>query len=193
VVFGSATLVLLTAFRAAAEPVTLRFATVAPEGTGWAREFRAFARDVEIFSEGQVRLKWYFGGIAGGEVVVPERIKRGQIDGEAAAITCTSIAPSLRVMRVVGMFRRREETHAIIAHLRPKLDELLARADPLDGGSAADAAMDLEPRSGVDRRDEDARHPRRLAADRRCRTRLRRRTHRRAVGLSRRAALEALG
>jgi TRAP-type C4-dicarboxylate transport system substrate-binding protein len=128
VLFWSAALVLLTAHRAAAEPVTLRFATVAPEGTGWAREFRAFARDVEAFSDGQVRVKWYFGGIAGDESLVPERIKRGQIDGEAAAVTCTSIAPSLRVMRVVGMFRRREETHAIIARLRPKLDEEFHKA-----------------------------------------------------------------
>ena len=106
----------------AAEPVTLRFATVAPEGTGWAREFKAFARDAEVLSDGNLRIKWYFGGIAGDESLVPERIRRGQLDAEAAAASCTSIAPSLRVMRVVGMFRRREETHAIIARLRPKLD-----------------------------------------------------------------------
>jgi TRAP-type transport system periplasmic protein len=114
--------------RAAAEPVTLRFATVAPEGTGWARAFRAFARDVEAMTNGQLRVKWYFGGIGGDESAVPERIKRGQLDGEAAAITCTSIAPSLRVMRVVGMFRRREETHAVIARLRPRLDAEFKKA-----------------------------------------------------------------
>ena len=47
-----ASLSLLAADRAAAEPVTLRFATIAPEGTGWAREFKAFARDAEAFSDG---------------------------------------------------------------------------------------------------------------------------------------------
>jgi len=119
---------LLPAGRAAAEPVTLRFATVAPEGTGWAREFKAFARDVEAFSDRQLRIKWYFSGIAGDESAVPERIKRGQIDAEAAAVSCTNIAPSLRVMRVIGMFRRREETRAIIARLRPKLDEEFRKA-----------------------------------------------------------------
>jgi TRAP-type C4-dicarboxylate transport system substrate-binding protein len=124
----AALLSLVVAARAAAEPVTLRLATVAPEGTGWAREFKAFAREAEALSDGQVRLKWYFSGIAGDESVVPERIKRGQLDGEAAAVTCTSIAPSLRVMRVVGMFRRREETHAVIARLRPKLDEEFRKA-----------------------------------------------------------------
>jgi TRAP-type C4-dicarboxylate transport system substrate-binding protein len=114
--------------RAAAEPVTLRFATVAPEGTGWAREFKAFARDAETFSDGNLRIKWYFGGIAGDETIVPERIRRGQLDAEAAAASCTSLAPSLRVMRVVGMFRRREETHAVIARMRPKLDAEFRKA-----------------------------------------------------------------
>ena len=121
-------LLLSLAARAAADPVTLRFATIAPEGTGWAREFKAFARDAEAFSDGQLRIKWYFSGIAGDETVVPDRIRRGQLDAEAAAVTCSNIAPSLRVMRVIGMFRRREETHAIIARMRPKLDEEFRKA-----------------------------------------------------------------
>jgi TRAP-type C4-dicarboxylate transport system substrate-binding protein len=107
---------------AAADPVTLRFASVVPEGTAWARELKAFARDVERLSAGQLRLKWYLGGIAGDEATVPDRIKRGQLDGEAVGVTCSNMAPSLRVLRIVGMFRRREEAHAIIARLRPRLD-----------------------------------------------------------------------
>jgi TRAP-type transport system periplasmic protein len=128
VVLLFATLSLSEVDRAFAEPVTVRFATVAPEGTGWAREFKAFAREAEALSNGQLRVKFYFGGIAGDESQVPARIKRGLIDGEAAAVTCNSIAPSLRVMRVVGMFRRREETHAVIARLRPQLDAEFRKA-----------------------------------------------------------------
>lgn len=122
VVFVAAAWCSLVAGVATAEPVTLRFATVAPEGTGWARAFNAFSREVDTSTHGQLRVKWYFGGIAGDEATVPQRIKRGQLDGEAASITCANIAPSLRVLRVVGMFRRREETHAVIAQLRPRLD-----------------------------------------------------------------------
>ena len=127
VLFSAAALSLF-AVRAAAEPVTLRFATIAPEGTGWAREFKAFARDAEAFSNGQLHMKWYFSGIAGDESVVPERIRRGLLDAEAASVSCATIAPSLRVMRVIGMFRRRDETHAIIARLRPKLDAEFRKA-----------------------------------------------------------------
>jgi TRAP-type C4-dicarboxylate transport system substrate-binding protein len=113
---------LLLAGRALAEPVTLRFATLVPEGTAWARELKAFSRDVEAQSKGQLRVRWYLGGIAGDESVVPDRIRRGQLDGEAAGVSCAGMAPSLKVLRVVGLFRRRDEAHAVIAHLRPRLE-----------------------------------------------------------------------
>ncbi len=127
-VFGVLALVALAAGRASAEPVTLRLASIVPEGTSWARVFRAFARDVEAQSNGQVRVKWYLGGIAGDETEVPKRIARGQLDGEAASVTCSDMAPSLRVLRIVGMFRRREEAHAVIAHLRPQLETEFRKA-----------------------------------------------------------------
>jgi TRAP-type C4-dicarboxylate transport system substrate-binding protein len=106
----------------ATEPVVLRFATLVPDGTAWARELKAAARDVEIGTHGQVRWKWYFGGIAGDESAVPERIRRGQLEGQAAGVSCVDMAPSLRVLRVLGMFRRRDEAHAIIMRLRPTLE-----------------------------------------------------------------------
>jgi TRAP-type C4-dicarboxylate transport system substrate-binding protein len=112
--------------RAGAEPVTLRFASLVPEGTAWARELKAFSRDVEMLSHGQLKVKWYLGGIAGDERMVPERVKKGQIDGEAAGVSCVDLAPSLRVLRVLGMFRRRDEAHAIIARMRPRLVEEFA-------------------------------------------------------------------
>ena len=104
------------------EPIVLRFATLVPDGTAWARELKAAAREVESQTQGQVRWKWYFGGIAGDERVVPERIRRGQLEGEAAGVSCVDLAPSLRVLRVLGMFRRRDEAHAIIMRLRPTLE-----------------------------------------------------------------------
>ena len=53
---------------ASAEPTTvLRFATVAPDGTAWARLFRAMGRDIDTETRGKLGAKWYFGGIAGNE------------------------------------------------------------------------------------------------------------------------------
>ncbi len=44
---------------AAAEPVTLRLASVAPEGTAFARELRAFGREVQAATHDTVTVKWY--------------------------------------------------------------------------------------------------------------------------------------
>ncbi len=111
--------VVFPATRAGAEPVAVRVASMAPEGTAWARELRAYARDIEASTGGELRLKLYLGGIAGDEAAVPGRIKKGQLDGEMAAVTCERMAPSLRVLRVPGLIRRRDEAIYVIDRLRP--------------------------------------------------------------------------
>lgn len=105
-----------------ADPVVLRYASISPEGTAWTRELKAYARAVEQLSHGQVQVKLYLGGIAGDEVQVLERIRRGQLDGELAAVTCERLAPSLKVLRVPGLIRGRDEARHVIDHLRPVLD-----------------------------------------------------------------------
>src|SRR3954451_3899123 len=94
---------LLVSLTAHADPVRLRLAALAPEGTAWAREMKAFARDLEQATHGEVTAKWYFGGIAGDELTVLERIHKGQLDGTAGALFCEQLAPSFRVTRVVGL------------------------------------------------------------------------------------------
>jgi TRAP-type C4-dicarboxylate transport system substrate-binding protein len=113
---------------ARAEPVTLRMAGVAPEGTMWAREVKVYTRDVEISTNGAVVMKWYLGGIAGDELTIVDRIRRGQLDGEAGAGFCERLAPSLRVLRLVGLLERREELRYIINKLRPRLEAEMAAA-----------------------------------------------------------------
>ncbi|MCU1279046.1 MAG: TRAP-type C4-dicarboxylate transport system, substrate-binding protein, partial [bacterium] len=118
----------LTAAPAGAEPVAVRMASMAPDGTAWARELKAYARDIAALSNGEVRLKLYLGGIAGDEAAVPERIKKGQLDGEMAAVTCDRMAPSLRVLRVPGLIRRRDEANYVIDRLRPTVDAEFRKA-----------------------------------------------------------------
>ena len=56
---------LSTAGRVGAEPQTIRIALLAPDGTAWAREFRAFAEDVRQRTGGEVTVKPIFGGVLG--------------------------------------------------------------------------------------------------------------------------------
>ncbi|MGZ3441323.1 MAG: TRAP transporter substrate-binding protein DctP, partial [Polyangia bacterium] len=77
-----------------AEEATVRIGTIVPEGTGWAREIRAMARGVEAESNGALRLKFYMGGIAGDELDMMARIKRGQLDGIlSGGMACETVAP----------------------------------------------------------------------------------------------------
>jgi TRAP-type C4-dicarboxylate transport system substrate-binding protein len=107
---------------ARAEPVQLRMATIAPDGTKWIRELKAFGRDIETKTQGRVTMKWYFGAIAGDELQVVDRIRRGQLDGEAGAQVCDRLAPSLRIMRVLGLFQTYDEASYVIGRLRVAVD-----------------------------------------------------------------------
>jgi TRAP-type C4-dicarboxylate transport system substrate-binding protein len=102
---------------------TLRIATLAPEGTMWARVMHDWERNVQEASA-TVRLKVILGGIAGDEVAVGERIRRGQLDGAISAGTlCQQVAPSIRVLKVVGLFQDRDEATYVLNRLKPLFDK----------------------------------------------------------------------
>jgi TRAP-type transport system periplasmic protein len=106
---------------AAAEPprFVLRMASVAPEGTAWAREMKAFAREVDVATRGEVHVKWYLGGIAGDDLQVGQRIERGQLDGAASGgMLCQKAAPAMRVMRIPGVFSNRQEAAYVMSRLQ---------------------------------------------------------------------------
>ncbi|MCU1278759.1 MAG: TRAP-type C4-dicarboxylate transport system, substrate-binding protein [bacterium] len=103
---------------------TLRMATLAPQGTAWAREMASFARDVALVTNGQVAVKWYLGGIAGDDTEAAKRIGRDQLDGVGAGPwQCERWAPSITVTRLPGLFRSRDESKYVMARLRPTFDE----------------------------------------------------------------------
>jgi TRAP-type C4-dicarboxylate transport system substrate-binding protein len=109
---------------ARADKVVLRMATSAPDGTTWARELRAFAREVESATFGGVQVKWYWGGIAGDELQLRDRIRRGQIDGAASGgVLCQESSPAMRVVGIHGVFHSREETSFVLNRLRPRLEQ----------------------------------------------------------------------
>src|SRR5689334_15317701 len=107
---------------AGADTAMLRLATIAPEGTAWAREMQAFGRDVDTGTAGRVRVKWYYGALAGDDKTAAERIERGQLDGVASGPwQCERWAPSYRVLRPPGLFEDPAEatfaTHLILHDL----------------------------------------------------------------------------
>lgn len=106
----------------------LRIATVAPEGTSWAREIKAFGREVEAGTNGQVKVKLVMGGIAGGELEMLDRIHRHQLDGAiSGGMLCSRLGPSLRVLRMLGLFADRQEVVYVIDQLKQTVDAEFAK------------------------------------------------------------------
>jgi len=119
---ASLLLVLSLTTVAHADPPTLRLATIAPQGSGWAREFGAWARDIEQGTHGAVRIKMYYSAIGGDDLAVLDRIKRDQLDGGIGSESCARLGPSLRVTRIFGLFQNRDESFYVLGRLAPILD-----------------------------------------------------------------------
>jgi len=132
-----ALLVALAGTAFAAEPRTLRMAAIAPEGTAWARELKAFARELEGATSGSLRIKLYLGGVAGDDVQMGERLKRGQIDLAASAgMLCQRVMPAMGLFRVRGLFQSRDEAGFVLSALGATFREEAKRAGLVFLGSA---------------------------------------------------------
>lgn len=109
---------------AGADQYLLRMATIAPDGTSWAREIKAFGREVEEATNGEVRMKWYFGGIAGNDVNATERVRKSQLDGiGSGGMLCERLAPTFRALRLLGVYQSRDEVAYVARKLRPVFDQ----------------------------------------------------------------------
>jgi TRAP-type C4-dicarboxylate transport system substrate-binding protein len=109
----------LCASTAAADgPVVLRFTSVAPDGSSWARELVAFAREVDNRTAGRVHIKWYLNGVVGDEMEELKRLREGRMDGAASGgMACERLAPTLRVSHLPGVFQDRDEVADVFSNL----------------------------------------------------------------------------
>jgi TRAP-type C4-dicarboxylate transport system substrate-binding protein len=140
----------LAASAAHADPQVLRIATVAPDGTAWARDLKGFARDVEQATQGKVRIKLLFGGIAGDEDGLRERMQRGQLDGAASGgLLCAALAPSMNVMGVFGLLQERREAMFVVGKLKPVLDAEMAKNGFTDLGMSGMGSIMVFSRNPV--------------------------------------------
>lgn len=111
---------LLAAPGVRAEPeFSFKVATVAPEGTPWAKSLELFKKRVEQVSGGKVRIKPFLGGVLGDENQTVAECRRGAVPiwaGSTAALA--SSVPELAVLELPYLFRSEAEADYI-------LDEIL--------------------------------------------------------------------
>jgi TRAP-type C4-dicarboxylate transport system substrate-binding protein len=105
--------------------VTVKIATLAPEGSGWMREMRAAADQVKQQTEGRVEIRYYPGGVMGDDATVLRKIKLGQLQGGALTGSEVSlIHEDAQIYSLPFLFSSYEQIDAV----RPKVDPLLKSA-----------------------------------------------------------------
>src|SRR3712207_1785357 len=85
----------------AAEPVVIKFATLAPEGTPWMNVMEEMNRELQDKSNGQVTFRFYAGGVAGDERDVIRKIRINQLHGGAfSGFGMGEVLPEVRVLEL---------------------------------------------------------------------------------------------
>jgi len=117
-------IVIASLFSLPAFAVTLKIATVTPEGTQWMKDMRASAREIKERTEGRVQIKYYGGGIMGNDTKVLGRIRIGTLQG--GAFTPVALAgqyPELNLYGLPLIFDSEEEA----AYVRERMDDELIK------------------------------------------------------------------
>lgn len=120
--FRAALMGLLLLASAGAQAVTLKIATVSPEGSGWMKVLRASGKEIAARTDGRVKLKFYPGGVMGDDKAVMRKIRIGQLHG--AVLTTGPLIPlykDIQLFNLTMTFRNLDE----VDYVRKRLDSTL--------------------------------------------------------------------
>ncbi len=115
-------IVLTLMFSLPAQALTLKIATVTPEGSQWMKDMRSGAKEIKERTGGRVQIKYYGGGIKGDDKKVLGQIRIRQLQG--GAFTPSALSSQYRDLNLYGMplvFDSEEEA----AFVRSQMDERL--------------------------------------------------------------------
>lgn len=102
-----------------AQAVTLKVATIAPDGTEWMTKMRAGGKEVKARTQGRVKFKFYPGGVMGSDKTVRRKIRIGQLQG--GAITggvLYDVYPDSQIYSLPMLFRDYKE----MDYVRSRMD-----------------------------------------------------------------------
>ncbi|RMH63711.1 MAG: ABC transporter substrate-binding protein [Calditrichaeota bacterium] len=98
----------------AQKKVTIKFATLAPDGSTWMNVMKDFSKTLKEKSKGTIKFKIYAGGVQGDEKDVLRKIRINQIhSGGFTGVGMGAILPEVRVLDTPFLFRSKEEVDFI--------------------------------------------------------------------------------
>lgn len=115
------------AVRAEQQPVVIKLATLAPEGTVFYDALLKIGSEWARLSNGKVQVKIYAGGVAGAEPDMVRKLRIGQLQAVTiSAIGMMAIDPSFAVLQVPGMMASYDELDYCREQLAPLLERRFA-------------------------------------------------------------------
>ena len=109
-----------------AKPTKLKFATLAPEGTPWMDAAEDTAKEVKKRTNGDVRFRFYPGGVLGDEAVILRRMKVGQIQMAGfTGVGLGEILPEARLMELPFIYHSYAELDYVRERIRPEIAKRL--------------------------------------------------------------------
>jgi TRAP-type C4-dicarboxylate transport system substrate-binding protein len=107
---------------------TYKIGTMIPEGTDYANLLADMAKEIKEKTEKRVKLKYYFGGLAGDEPDVLRKIHVGQLHGGVfTAKTLSDVFGDVRVLEVPFSFDTRKQAGEVLDQLRPYFHQGFAK------------------------------------------------------------------
>ena len=114
---------------------TLKLATIAPENSGWMKDMRAGALEIEERTEGRVKLKFYSGGVQGNNNQVRRKMRIGQLHGGAFTSTAlTGFQQDSALYSLPLLFSTMDEVTYVRKHLDAELRRRLEDAGYVNFG-----------------------------------------------------------
>ena len=107
-----------------ASAITIKLATLAPEGSTWHKALRKLGEEWSTITNGEVEVKIYAGGVVGNETVMLRKMRIGQLHaGAITNIGLMEIDPSSQVINTPMLIRDYDELDHVMEQMRPQFEE----------------------------------------------------------------------
>jgi TRAP-type C4-dicarboxylate transport system substrate-binding protein len=125
--FGLIAFFLVTAVEnayAASPRYIFKVASLAPEGSVWAKRFRDFTDEVVEKSNGEIGFKIYAGGVMGDDRSMYRKMRVGQLNGGGFTMTgIGEVVPDFRVLGIPFLFNSYDEVDRVKEKLMPRFEK----------------------------------------------------------------------
>jgi TRAP-type C4-dicarboxylate transport system substrate-binding protein len=110
-----------------AQKYTIKFATLAPEGSTWMNVMREYDKEIREQTNGDVGFKIYGGGILGDEMDVLRKIRIGQVHaGGFTGVGLGEIYPPVRILEAPFLLKNYDEVDLVYEKFGDELAQGLA-------------------------------------------------------------------